>query len=339
MSGIYPYLYTRGAFMKKKLLRSQEYHKLLKMDLAEITKFLEESEYKREIDELALGLKGVDLIEASLNKSLGRFLHKIRQMADRESREILDIYLERWDVHNAKTALRAVFSKTSMENVQHLFVPAGACAHQAYLEMAKCTGVEEALKKIPFIDEGMKERLGSAYGTSKSLLEVESMLDQWYYDKVLLKGKRLSSKVPMFKKFLSDEIAALNLKTALRLRMEHIDPNEIRKYLIMLEGKQDNELMAILNAQEDNLIAEAQKTRYGKFLSGAVTSVDVEIATERYLIEQYASSIYMNPFSIAPLLTIMFIKSAEVANLKGLVKAKQLGMNQEFIEQKVVALW
>jgi V/A-type H+/Na+-transporting ATPase subunit C len=339
MSSIHPYLYTRGAFMKKKLLTGQDYQKLLKMDVMEITKFLEESEYKKEIDELALGLKGVDLIEAALNKNLGRFFQKIRQISDMQSKGILDIYLERWDVHNAKTAMRAVFSKMPTEKMSHLLVPAGAYPQETYIDLAKSASVEDAIKKIPFIDEEMKEKLSGSYGQTKSLLAIESMLDQWHYDKVHRLGKRLGSDASLFKRFLSDEISMLNLKMILRLRMENVDQTEVKKYLIMQEGKQDGELLAILNAPQESIVSEAAKTKYGKFLAGASGGVDVEIAADRYLVLKYASTLYMNPHSITPLLTIMFIKSAEVNNLKGLVKAKQLGMDQGFIEDKVVALW
>ena len=70
--------------MKSKLLQEEDYQKLLKMKLPEIIKFLEETEYKKSIDELALSLRGLDLIEAALNKSLAEFFNKIRQMADME---------------------------------------------------------------------------------------------------------------------------------------------------------------------------------------------------------------------------------------------------------------
>ena len=339
MSGIYPYLYTRGAFMKKRLLRQSDYHKLLKMDLPEIIKYLEESDYKKAIDELALELKGIDLIEAALNRSLGEFFRKIRQMADMKSKAILDVYLRRWDIHNAKTAMRTVFSNVPVEKMGHLLVVAGAYPKEFFIELAKQGSVEEIIKRLSFVDEKTREALALAYGSSKALLQVESMLDQMYYHRMFRHGKRLGAEAALFKRFLADEVAIINLKTVLRLRAEHVEPAEIRKYLIMQEGKQDAELMAVLNAPSESIIPEAQKTRFGVFLGGAATGVDVEIAAERHLVETYASSAYMNPMSITPLLTIMFIKAAEVANLKGLVKAKQLGMAQEFIEQKVVVQW
>ena len=325
--------------MKKKLLRQEDYQKLLKMELPEIIKFLQESDYKKAIDELALSLKGVDLIEAALNKGLADFFRKLRQMSDMRTREILDIYLERWDIHNAKTVMRSFFSATPAEKMKHYLVPAGAMKEEFYLQLAKTNSIEEIIKRLSFANEKIREQMIAAYGSSKSLLQAESILDQYYYDKMFRSSKRLGADAAIFKRFLGDEIALLNLKTILRLRSENIDSAEIRKYLIMPQGHQDAEIMGVLNASSENLLSEVQKTRYGKHLSGSENSVDVEMAAEKFLVQKYASTAYMNPLSVTPLLTIMFIKAAEVSNLKRLIKAKQLGLPQDFIEKTVILQW
>jgi V/A-type H+/Na+-transporting ATPase subunit C len=341
MNTIYPYLYTRGAFLKKKLLRKEDYERLLKMELAEIVKFLQESDYKGAIDELALSLKGVDLVEAALNASLADFFRKIRDFADMGSRFILDTYLERWDVHNAKTILRALFSKTPVEMVNNLLIPAGSRSKEYFLELLKSGSIEEAIKRLDFVDEKTREQAASAFSSGKSLLQVETILDQYYYTQMFRKGKRMGAEHFLFKRFLTDEIMITNLKTIMRMRNEGIDPAEVRKYLIQKEGKEDAGLSPVLSATSmETMLSEAQKGPYGKFVSGiaGMALFDVEVASERYLAQKYASSSYMNPLSIAPLLTIMFIKASEVQNIKALVKAKQLGLEQEFIE-KVVARW
>ncbi len=338
MNTIYPYLYTRGAFLKKKLFQKQDYEKMLKMDLFETIKFLEESEYKKAIDQLALSMKGVDLIEAALNKSLADFFRHIRRMSDMQSKFILDTYLERWDVYNAKTILRAIFSKTSVEKMQLLLIPAGRHGKDYFLELMKIGTVEEIIKRMDFMSEKTREQAALAFAGGKSLLQVETILDQHYYTNMFRKGRRMGAEHFLFKRYLGDEIMILNLKTIMRMRSEGVDPAEVKKYLIQKGDGEDAHLSTMLSAPSiEGMLMEAQKGKYGRFLSGisGMTLFEMELACDRYLIEKYASS-SMNPLSIAPLLTIMFIKAAEVQNIKGLVKARQLGFEQEFIENKVV---
>ncbi|HJJ41256.1 MAG TPA: ATP synthase A1 subunit C, partial [Methanocorpusculum sp.] len=54
-SGSAPYIYvsTRMRVRKSKLIPREEYLRMLNMGLPELTRLVEEMEYKREIDELA----------------------------------------------------------------------------------------------------------------------------------------------------------------------------------------------------------------------------------------------------------------------------------------------
>ena len=62
----YAYAVARVQAKRGKLIPRSEYDKLLKMDVAEITRFIQDSEYKEEVDELAARFSGLDLLEAAL---------------------------------------------------------------------------------------------------------------------------------------------------------------------------------------------------------------------------------------------------------------------------------
>ena len=49
--GMYPYTYARVSAMKGKLIQRDQYQKMLRMGTNEVTKFLQETEYRKEIDE------------------------------------------------------------------------------------------------------------------------------------------------------------------------------------------------------------------------------------------------------------------------------------------------
>ena len=47
--GKYPYTYVRTAVMKSLLFSKEDYNKMLKMGFSEIAKFMQDSNYKKEI--------------------------------------------------------------------------------------------------------------------------------------------------------------------------------------------------------------------------------------------------------------------------------------------------
>src|SRR4030042_3261435 len=76
-SGNYPYVCARVRAKKAHLLAQDVYEKLLMMDVPEITRFIGESHYKKEITELGLRYRGVELIELALNRNFAEVAHQI----------------------------------------------------------------------------------------------------------------------------------------------------------------------------------------------------------------------------------------------------------------------
>jgi len=68
----YAYITARVRAMKSKLIQKEVFPKMMNMDLAEITRFIGESEYKQDVDELAQKFSGIDLLEHALNQNLAR---------------------------------------------------------------------------------------------------------------------------------------------------------------------------------------------------------------------------------------------------------------------------
>src|SRR3989344_7732253 len=100
--GFYPYTYARVSAMKGKLLKADDYHKLLKMKFAEIAKFLEESDYKQEVDEYSVQYEGAELLERALNRNLQRAFEKLKRISPEQLNTVIQAYLIRRDVWNMK---------------------------------------------------------------------------------------------------------------------------------------------------------------------------------------------------------------------------------------------
>ena len=83
----YSYTNTRVRVMKSKLIDSSEYSKLMKMSLDQIARYLQETEYKKEIDEMGTTYEEANLIEYALNRNLANSFKKILDFSLKDSKK------------------------------------------------------------------------------------------------------------------------------------------------------------------------------------------------------------------------------------------------------------
>ena len=123
-----PYIYvcTRMRVRKSKLIPREEYMRMLNMSLPEITRIIQETEYKQEIDELSSSFKGIDLIEVALSWNLAKEYQKIQEITPGNLKQFTRSYLRRWDIQNILTILRGKMQGEKVGKIKEILVPAGS---------------------------------------------------------------------------------------------------------------------------------------------------------------------------------------------------------------------
>ncbi len=332
----YPYTYARISVMKSVLIKKTDYQKLIKMSLNEATSFLESTEYKKEIDESAVNHKGIELVEIALNKNLSNTYRKFRRISPEKLRLVIDIYLKRHDISNIKTLLRAKY--TGENEIASLIQPY-TLTSDFLKELLKKNSIEEMLKEIKIIDRSVLKKAYERFSETNSLIEIENALDQHYYDEML---DSMNSKKPsLFKEFLQKEIDIRNILNIFRFKREGMDKAETRKYII---GKTQNKLMKKLaNSAPEDLPTNIENSKYGKYAKKGIeeyrkrgTLIYLETDLYKHLLTSGLKLLYQRPLKADAIFGYLFAKEIEVRNLKMLVKAKQLGLPQEFIEEQVI---
>ena len=76
------------------------------MSLPEISRFIGESGYQKEIAALAGRYDGVDLIEHATYSNMANYFSVVLDVTTGELHEMLAAYLEKWDIWNFKVILR-----------------------------------------------------------------------------------------------------------------------------------------------------------------------------------------------------------------------------------------
>ncbi len=326
------YIVARVKVMKRKLIPSEEFRKLLNMDFDEIIRYLEETEYKKEIDELAYRYSGPRLLDYALTLNLGRTYKKILDVSFGLAREFIAEYLRRWDVWNLINVVRGKIANVPTEEVEEALVPVGEYDIDFYksLMVKELDEIVKTFEGTPYYDALSK--IGSA-----PLSEIEDELYKIYYLRIL-RERPSELALKLFVDFIRMEIDIKNIKTILRLKREDIPADEIIKRII--PGGYE------LSVDEAGKLAampwdELTKSLEGYWFFKGIESIGrelsrIEIKFDKVWVEAIARRASNYPLSILPVLQYMTLKKIEVDNLRTLGWGKWQNIPNEEIEEQLV---
>lgn len=330
----YAYIVARVRAMKGKLIPKEMYPKFLNMEIPEITRFLGESEYKKDVDELGKKYKGTDLFEHALNQNLALTYRKLIEVSQDEAKYIITEYLRYWDIWNIKTILRGKFSNASEDEILEDIVSAGQLRYRDLLEIVKIgtiEGVIAALSKTPYYP--------ALSGYKGDLAELENSLDKLYYANILKAGE--SSQDRFLMKFLKTEIDLKNLKILFRMKRAGMDRDEILKLLIPdgveLKHSDVGRLAALPFPEFVRALEDYSYWRTIADISGDLTSlINIETRLDKVGLLNITRISYYYPLSVLPIFDYIISKKLEVDNLRIIVRGKETRLPEEIIKSHLV---
>ena len=340
--GKYPYTYVRTAVMKSLLFKENDYHKMLKMSFDEIAKFLQETSYKKEINELAIRYSGPDLLELALNKSLSIAFKKLIRISPNDLETLIREYAKRKDIEDIKTIIRGKFTNADEKLIMNSVTAAGTLSLEFISELIKKNSVEEILKSNRIVDYSLLSRGLLFLKEKNNLAMIENALDRYYYNSLIDFSKQLPREGALFRDFLVKEVEVIDILAMLRLKKSKIQ--KIGEFIITAHGLINPKIKGMADLDDlDSLLKALEETEYknaiGKGIedfrnTGSLITLETELY--KYLLRKAALLLHQHPLSVDVILGYMLAKDIEVRNLKLLVKGKQLGLSDEFIEKQLV---
>ncbi len=329
------YIVARVKVMKRRLIPSDEYRKLLNMDFNEIVRYLEETDYKREIDELAYKYSGPRLLDYALTLNLGRTYRKIMDVSFGIAKDIITTYLKRWDIWNIVTIIRGKMAGVSAEEIEEALVPVGEYTLDFYKSL-----IAKELDEIVKTFEGTPYYSVLSKVGSEPLSMIEDELYKVYYHQIL-KERPSEFALKLFVDFIKMEIDIKNIKTILRLKREEVSAEEIMKRIIPGGFEiTEEEASKLIAMSWDELVKALEGYWFSKGLEGITgKSISrIEIKFDKAWMEVVAKRASNYPLSILPVLQYMVLKKIEVDNLRTLGWGKWQGIPNEEIEEQLVIL-
>ncbi|MCL2510023.1 MAG: V-type ATPase subunit, partial [Methanomassiliicoccaceae archaeon] len=100
--GNYAYTVARVKAKKSLLIKEEDYDKMLMMTVPEISKYISEAGYSKEMVDLAGRLSGMELLEHATSLNMAKAFGSILATSTGELYEMVSAYLDKWDVWNLK---------------------------------------------------------------------------------------------------------------------------------------------------------------------------------------------------------------------------------------------
>lgn len=345
--GKHPYTYARVSVMRSFLLRKEEYQKLMKMNVIEMTSYLQGSQYRKEIDELAAKFKGIDIMELALNRNLGNTWAKLRRISPPNLRALISAYLLKADIWNVKTILRAKYTKLGHEKLQAMLLPSGGFLSEKVLgELSRKESAEDVLKQVGFVNFSYFGKALEEFRESKSLAAIENALDIFYHSAMNELASRIPKSGKLFREFIEYELEISAIINVLRLKRAGIAPKDIAKYVVApksVRGLMAKMVQAGSASDAAKLLESSAKLK--PFIENGVKEfvaneslVGLELDLYKSLLKRSVLLMHQHPLTVEVILGYILAKEIEVRNLKLLLKSRQLSMPADFAESQLVTI-
>ena len=345
-SGPAPYIYvsTRLRVRRAKLLHAEDYLRMLNMSLPEITRYIEELEYKTEVDELAPSFSGVDLLEVALSWNLAKEYQNVLAMTPGAMTGFTAAYLRRWDIANVLTILRGRTQGFKPGKIKEVLIPAGSLDRTILDRVV----AEESPDRIAEALRGthlypVVERELPAAVESGSFARLENELYKEYYVDLIKQGRAGIKGGTEFLQYIQLEIDITNMQNLWRLRAGGA-VQEIRDFMIP-GGRIPVEELARLGSAEsvDEIVDSLKKRTNLAPLQEALEELrcgcsvrEIESRLTRFKLDQMDRMSRRYPFSISPVLVYLERKRYEVYNLRAIARGKAANLAPERIQEYLV---
>ena len=342
----YPYAVARVQAKRAKLIPDAEYDKVLKMDVSEITRYIQDSVYKAEVDELSPRFSGLDLLEAALTVNMERTHAKVRQFVDGEGGLLLSTWLDRYLVEAIKTVLRGKQGGATKEELLKELLLEDLDTYNIFQplladDVDSVQDVVAALAKQPGLGASWASVLQKV-PSDASLSAYEDALDKAYYGRLIERLEASKQKgAGLVVDYARREIDARNLQNAARW-VANKQTGDFSPYIIpggravpvsaVVGLSQSSDLeqfrdrvaeLGLPDSLHDALGDAVQKGRLAPF----------QAALTAWHMQQLEKLRAGAPLSIVPILLFLTRKRREVVNLRTIARGRAAGLDEERLRE------
>lgn len=341
-SGNYPYVTARVRAKRASLLPADTYARLLQMDPPQIARFLGEREYKAEMVALGGRYAGVDLIEMATSRNLAKTYNQIFDFCEGHLRTIVGHYLDRYDLQNIKTIVRAKTYGATAEEVEEDLVPAGSLPLEFLRELIAAPDLDETFSLLEgTIYAAALEGLGARSSEVSNWAAWEDRVSRLYYMELLQAVPPSTEANRLMREFIEREIDIVNLKTLLRVWAAKAT---FEREIFLPGGFEmtPEEAAEMVALDKAGLMARLSAYSFYEDIAGELEQVEstgvgaLLRKVEKVHLKEAGRYSHLHPLSVLPILDFIVRKDREVQNIRLIARGKESGLSNDVMKDLLV---
>ncbi|MBI2445881.1 V-type ATPase subunit [Candidatus Micrarchaeota archaeon] len=323
---MYGYASTRIKAMETRLLSRKQMADLYGVSsLPEMTVLLQETSYKDALVHASQKHSGIELLLVGFQDVWMHTLRKVEDIIPARAKPALDVLLREWELQDIKTicAKKALGQPVSIDELT-VATDAGRKLAERLLEQKDWAGLVAVLR-LSWTGDAVR-------ADEKRILEqrdfraLSQALDRTYAKQVsaVIKGKDH----PNTRQLLKLRQEFLHSMIVLRLK-SYAKPEDIQKELFgslslnvqaLIKAPDLDAAIALLDLPDDVLAAYRAKPALST----------IELALEKRFIQGVLRTFRASVLNFGVVIGYLYLKSAEIANLKRLALGKHFGVEEQF---------
>lgn len=342
--GNYPYTVTRVKAKKSLLIKKEEYDKMLMMSLPEISRYMSETGYQKEMSELASRIEGIDLVEHAAYLNMSRVFKEILDASDGDLHTMISAYLDKWNVWNVKVIIRGKSFGLDEKSIREDLITAGSLKEAQLEKLLALPTIEEVLTEYGRMDSiAIPEEIKTSYNDTGSLSRIEDFLDKFRYTRLVESIIPDTKPTEALLDYVRHDIDVVNFSTIMKLKAEGIHGEQVMEYIIP-NGKQLDRRKSLNLANIESMAdvaGEITQLDFYEDIKDILESPDISVRAIESALKKYEMRLakvfsHMNPLSVAPVVDFMINKETEVFNILAIARGRQSEIPHETIKELLV---
>ncbi|MBX3179745.1 MAG: V-type ATPase subunit [Candidatus Hydrogenedentes bacterium] len=315
--------------MKRELFASRTVDDFLEQgDLARFTDALLDSAYRTEMAEALTRYSGADAIEEAVSRNMVSTFQLLLGRAQGEFKELVRIFLERWDLMAVKSLLRCKHHRIEGRTLAGALISGPTLTPPLLADFNELDSVESLARSLAAWNRSLCGCLLKAlpdYAESNDLSVLEQALDRTYF---VGQAERLKAAGDLDSQMLRGQLQAEIDRINLRTVFQHIETRgnlgESLDSLFLPQGTLPRHLLRQMASASDPAAAMELlgRTRYSSLVEELYQLLQtrrfspMERYFERVLMKNVRQSARNNVFGIGVMMDFAWMKYNEAVNLR-----------------------
>lgn len=340
---VFAYSNARTKAMKGLLLSSSKIREMVQVKtLTEVIAILEQTPYKSDMIVSSQRLHGADAIDHALSRNLAKTCSKVLSFSPKQSTEMIERILKKWDVHNIKTIIAGKHAGSSPSEIESFIVPVSresSWLSKKLIEQPDVDGILRFLSLTPYacpLSEAMDD-----YKKSRNIAQLLTGFDKFYYTELASSANFTGEQRLAY--LIKTEINIKNIMTILRTKENKLAEKDIMGLVIGGGTLHTEFLSSIARAESVKDVVDKLKSYFDlseplKKYSEDRSLVHFETVLEKLLVQKGVMTLRVACLSTAALISFLYLKEIEINNIRKIVRAKEYDLPPEKISEMVFAL-